>query len=277
MHLEGNVVVQVREGDAVLSAHRLPDDDLVDVVELIPVLIPESQMHSILSKEPLARHTPPQNAVRKNKNNLQHKGNILFPYNFACSFLSPRQKKSKGGHLLWIRELGVSLVDLGRDSVPSGGFTSTKPLTILQIKVAMLKRLHPEAQVSDLTDFTFLPTLSYHLSWLQLIIPHSISSPAPSLPSSFESNLILFLSSITIWASCILLTASPCPWPEVQTWVLQEWPDWGPWQWRRTWGRTGRSSWGRPGLSGADWLVDTTPTSPAESDASVGMLTRSPS
>ena len=43
MHLEGNVVVQVGEGNAVLGAHRLSDDDLVDVVELIPVLVPESQ------------------------------------------------------------------------------------------------------------------------------------------------------------------------------------------------------------------------------------------
>lgn len=95
--------------------------------------------------------------------------------------------------MLWIRGLGVSLVDLGKDSVPSGRFRSTKPLTILQIKVAMLKHLHLEAQVSDLTVFTFLPTLSYHLlSLSQLITPHSISSPTPSLPSSFESHLILF-------------------------------------------------------------------------------------
>ena len=95
MHLEGNVVVQVREGDAVLSAHRLPDDDLVDVVELIPVLIPESQMHSTLSKKSLARHTPLQNALTKTKNNLQHKSNILFTNNFACSFLFTRQKRIK--------------------------------------------------------------------------------------------------------------------------------------------------------------------------------------
>ena len=42
MHLEGNVVVQVWEGNAVLCAHRLSDDDFVDVIELIPVLIPEN-------------------------------------------------------------------------------------------------------------------------------------------------------------------------------------------------------------------------------------------
>ena len=39
MDLERNVIVQVRERNAVLGAHRLSDDDLVDVVELIPVFI----------------------------------------------------------------------------------------------------------------------------------------------------------------------------------------------------------------------------------------------
>ena len=34
-----HVVVQVGEGDAVFGADRLPNDDLVDVVELIPVLV----------------------------------------------------------------------------------------------------------------------------------------------------------------------------------------------------------------------------------------------
>ena len=37
-----HVVVQVREGDAVLCPDRLSDDDLVDVVELVPVLVPET-------------------------------------------------------------------------------------------------------------------------------------------------------------------------------------------------------------------------------------------
>jgi len=39
MDLEWNVVVQIRESNAVLGANRLSNDDLVDVVELIPVLI----------------------------------------------------------------------------------------------------------------------------------------------------------------------------------------------------------------------------------------------
>lgn len=34
------VVVQVGEGDFVLCSDRLSDDDLVDVIELIPVFIP---------------------------------------------------------------------------------------------------------------------------------------------------------------------------------------------------------------------------------------------
>ena len=39
MDLERNIVVEVRESNAVLSADRLSDDDLVDVIELVPVLI----------------------------------------------------------------------------------------------------------------------------------------------------------------------------------------------------------------------------------------------
>ena len=39
MYLEGNVVVEIGEGDPVLSANRLPNDDLVDVIELIPVFV----------------------------------------------------------------------------------------------------------------------------------------------------------------------------------------------------------------------------------------------
>ena len=40
--MQGQAVVEVREGDAVLCANGLSDDDLVDVVELIPVFISES-------------------------------------------------------------------------------------------------------------------------------------------------------------------------------------------------------------------------------------------
>ena len=39
--MEGEAVVEVGEGDAVLGADRLTDDDLVDVVELVPVFISE--------------------------------------------------------------------------------------------------------------------------------------------------------------------------------------------------------------------------------------------
>lgn len=37
------VVVQVGEGYFVLRPDRLPDDDLVDVIELIPVFIPVAE------------------------------------------------------------------------------------------------------------------------------------------------------------------------------------------------------------------------------------------
>lgn len=38
------VVVQVGEGNFILCPDRLPDDDLVDVIELIPVLIPMEEI-----------------------------------------------------------------------------------------------------------------------------------------------------------------------------------------------------------------------------------------
>ena len=40
LHLEWQTVVEIGEGDAVLGAHWLSNDDLVDVVELVPVLVP---------------------------------------------------------------------------------------------------------------------------------------------------------------------------------------------------------------------------------------------
>ena len=39
--MERHAVVEVGEGDTVLCTYRLPDDDLVDVVELIPIFISE--------------------------------------------------------------------------------------------------------------------------------------------------------------------------------------------------------------------------------------------
>ena len=41
MHREGDVVIEIGEGDAVLGTDWLANDDLVDVVELIPILVPE--------------------------------------------------------------------------------------------------------------------------------------------------------------------------------------------------------------------------------------------
>ena len=37
------VVIQVRKRNLVLRADRLPDDDLVNVIEFIPVFIPKAQ------------------------------------------------------------------------------------------------------------------------------------------------------------------------------------------------------------------------------------------
>ena len=37
---EGEAVVEVGEGNAVLSAHWLADNNLVNVIELIPILFP---------------------------------------------------------------------------------------------------------------------------------------------------------------------------------------------------------------------------------------------
>ena len=39
MDLERQVVVQVREGNPVLCAHRLTNDDLVDIIEFVPIFI----------------------------------------------------------------------------------------------------------------------------------------------------------------------------------------------------------------------------------------------
>ena len=55
-HLEWQAVVQVGKGNPVLGPHWLPDDDLVDVIELIPVVV-------AITTEPVtlgAVLTPPQ-------------------------------------------------------------------------------------------------------------------------------------------------------------------------------------------------------------------------
>ena len=61
VHVQGQAVVQVGEGDAILRPHRLPDDDLVNVIELIPVLLPgmEWSMNTPLQGQPLTPcHAP---------------------------------------------------------------------------------------------------------------------------------------------------------------------------------------------------------------------------
>lgn len=44
MHMQGEAVVEVGESNAILSSHRLADDDLVDVIEFIPVLITRGEV-----------------------------------------------------------------------------------------------------------------------------------------------------------------------------------------------------------------------------------------
>ena len=44
MHEVRQIVVEVRESDPVLCPDRLPDDDLVDVVELVPIVIQGSRI-----------------------------------------------------------------------------------------------------------------------------------------------------------------------------------------------------------------------------------------
>ena len=39
MYVDGEVVVKIGKGNVVLRSHRLPDDDLVDVIEFVPVFI----------------------------------------------------------------------------------------------------------------------------------------------------------------------------------------------------------------------------------------------
>ena len=43
LHLEWQVVVEVWERDPVFAADGLPDDDLVDVVKLVPILVPAAK------------------------------------------------------------------------------------------------------------------------------------------------------------------------------------------------------------------------------------------
>ena len=47
MDMEGERVVEVGKGDPVLRPQRLTDDDLVDVIKLIPILVPVITSQSI--------------------------------------------------------------------------------------------------------------------------------------------------------------------------------------------------------------------------------------
>jgi len=43
MHKVWHIVVQVREGNAVFRANWLPDNDFINVIELVPILVPKSK------------------------------------------------------------------------------------------------------------------------------------------------------------------------------------------------------------------------------------------
>ena len=43
MYVKGEVVVKIGKGNAVLCSHRLPNDDLVDVIEFVPVFITKNR------------------------------------------------------------------------------------------------------------------------------------------------------------------------------------------------------------------------------------------
>jgi len=50
MNVVRQVVVQVRKGDAVLRSDRLPNDNFVDVVKLVPVFIPGKRKENVMLK-----------------------------------------------------------------------------------------------------------------------------------------------------------------------------------------------------------------------------------
>ena len=51
MYLERQVVEQVRESDPVFCSHWLSDNDLVDVIKLVPVFIPTKHDINVVSKQ----------------------------------------------------------------------------------------------------------------------------------------------------------------------------------------------------------------------------------
>ncbi len=72
LHLERDVVVEEREGDTVLAAHGLPDDYLVDVVELVPVLVPAKHVRvSDNTETQRVQHLPGDSRIQKLQSNEQ--------------------------------------------------------------------------------------------------------------------------------------------------------------------------------------------------------------
>ena len=49
LYLEGQTVVEIGEGNAVLRTHWLSNDDLVDIIELIPILVPGETTSTLIS------------------------------------------------------------------------------------------------------------------------------------------------------------------------------------------------------------------------------------
>ncbi len=45
MDVVGHVVVEEGEGNPVLGTNGLPNDNLIDIIELVPILIPENKQN----------------------------------------------------------------------------------------------------------------------------------------------------------------------------------------------------------------------------------------
>lgn len=48
MYVVRQIVIQVRKSDSVLCSDRLANNNLVDVIELIPVLVPERKSNYLI-------------------------------------------------------------------------------------------------------------------------------------------------------------------------------------------------------------------------------------
>ena len=49
LYLERQTVVEIWEGNAILRTHWLSNDDLVDIIELIPILVPGKTISTLIS------------------------------------------------------------------------------------------------------------------------------------------------------------------------------------------------------------------------------------